>query len=296
MKVRGKEIAATSRSEIRPGRLGSLGSGNPQHRAMTSLKATGRLLGKSRRSKILEWLREEGSARVSILAAAFNVSEVTVRQDLEKLEADGHIIREHGGAYLKSVPDQVRAMALHHQENREAKRRIGRAAAALVEDGETVILDAGSTTTEVAANLFGRRDMTVITNALNIALMLGAEPGFEVHMTGGHFKAPTLSLSGECSASFFDGLYAQKLFLATAALDVEGGLTYPALSDIAVKRAMIRSAQSVILVADSSKIGARSFCVLGGLDDVNVLITDDGIKEKNRKAIEAAGVQVIVTR
>src|SRR5690606_28108699 len=150
----------------------------------------------------------------SVLAAAFEVSEVTVRQDLEKLEADGHIVRQHGGAYLKSVPDQVRAMALQHQENRDAKRRIGRAAAALVEDGETIILDSGSTTTEVAANLFGRRDMTVITNALNIALMLGAEPGFEVHMTGGHFKAPTLSLSGERSADFFNGLYAQKLFLA----------------------------------------------------------------------------------
>lgn len=263
---------------------------------MSRRGAGGRLLGESRRGKILEWLREEGSARVSALAAAFDVSEVTVRQDLEKLEADGHIVREHGGAYLKSVPDQVRAMALHHQENREAKRRIGRAAATLVEDGETIIIDSGSTTTEVAANLFGRRDMTVITNALNIALMLGAEPGFEVHMTGGHFKAPTLSLSGERAASFFDGLYAQKLFLATGALDVEGGLTYPALADIAVKRAMIRSAQSVFLVADSSKIGARSFCVLGGLEDVDVLVTDDAIRDEHRKAIEAEGVRVIVSR
>jgi DeoR/GlpR family transcriptional regulator of sugar metabolism len=265
-------------------------------RRVSNRKKNGRLLGESRRRKILEWLREEGSARVSVLAEAFAVSEVTVRQDLEKLEADGHIVRQHGGAYLKSVPDQVRAMALQHQENREAKRRIGRAAAAMVEDGETIILDSGSTTTEVAANLFGRRDMTVITNALNIALMLGAEPGFEVHMTGGHFKAPTLSLSGERSADFFNGLYAQKLFLATAALDVEGGLTYPALSDIAVKRAMIRSAQRVIVVADSSKIGARSFCVLGGLDDVDVLVTDDGIDEGQRRAIEAADVEVVVAR
>lgn len=296
VKGRGEDIRATSRAETRPGEGGSAHAGRPERRFVSSRKAAGRLLGESRRSKILEWLREEGSARVSVLAEAFDVSEVTVRQDLEKLEADGHIVREHGGAYLKSVPDQVRAMALHHQENREAKQRIGRAAAALVQDGETIIIDSGSTTTEVAANLFGRRDMTVITNALNIALMLGAEPGFDVHMTGGHFKAPTLSLSGERSADFFDGLYAQKLFLATAALDVEGGLTYPALSDIAVKRAMIGSAQRVFLVADSSKIGARSFCVLGGLDDVGVLVTDDGIKNEHRKAIEAAGVEVIVAK
>lgn len=253
-----------------------------------------RLLGEARRSRILDWLREEGSARVSVLAQAFSVSEVTVRQDLEKLESDGHIVREHGGAYLKTVPDQVRAMALEHQENRTEKQLIGRAAAALVADGDTIILDSGSTTTEAASNLIGRRDITVITNALNIALMLGAEPGFDVHMCGGHFKAPTLSLSGERSADFFDGLFAQKLFLATGAVDVSLGLTYPSLSDIAVKRAMIDSAQSVYLLADSSKIGQKSFCVLGGLDKIDVMITDGGIPTEDRTALEAAGVEVIV--
>lgn len=253
-----------------------------------------RLLGEMRRGRMLDWLREEGSARVSVLSQAFAVSEVTVRQDLQKLEADGHIAREHGGAYLKSVPQQVRAMALAHQENREAKQRIGRAAAALVADGETIILDSGSTTTEVAANLLGRHDMTVITNALNIALMLGAEPGFDVHMSGGQFKAPTLSLSGERSADYFRDLYAQKLFLATGALDVGSGLSYPSLSDIALKRAMIHSAQSICLVADSSKIGVRSFCVLGGLDRVDTLVTDSGIGNDDRRAIEAAGVKIII--
>jgi DeoR/GlpR family transcriptional regulator of sugar metabolism len=253
-----------------------------------------RLLGETRRNKILEWLQEEGSARVRVLADAFSVSEVTVRQDLERLEADGHVVREHGGAFLKSVPQQVRAMVLHHQENRDAKERIGRAAAALVHDGETVILDSGSTTTEVAANLIGRRDLTIITNALNIALMLGAEPGFEVHMTGGHFKAPTLSLSGERSADYFRGLFVQKLFLATAAIDLEAGLTYPALSDIPVKQAMISAAERVCLVADSSKIGARSFSALGGLELVHILVTDSGIRDEDRKAIEAAGVEIIV--
>ena len=261
---------------------------------MRSKKKASRLLGETRRSRILEWLREEGSARVSVLAQAFAVSEVTVRQDLEKLEAEGQIVREHGGAYLKSVPDQVRAMALEHQENRDAKQRIGRAAAALVDDGETIILDSGSTTTEVAANLLGHSDVTVITNALNIALMLGGEPGFDVHMSGGHFKAPTLSLSGDRSADFFNGLFAQKLFLATGAVDIESGLTYPALSDIPVKRAMIDSAQEIYLVADSSKIGERSFCVLGGLEKLDAMITDDGIRDEDRKAIEAAGVEVIV--
>jgi len=253
-----------------------------------------RLLGETRRNKIMEWMLEEGSARVSVLAEAFAVSEVTVRQDLEKLEAEGHIVREHGGAYLKSVPQQVRAMSLQHQENSRAKKLIGRAAAAYVSDGDTIILDSGSTTTEVAANLIGRRNLTAITNALNIALMLGAEPSIDVHMTGGHFKAPTRSLSGERSAEFFHGLYAQTLFLATAALDIESGLTFPALSDLAVKNAMINAAHRICLVADSSKIGARSFCSLCGLDRIDILITDDGISDEHRKQIKAAGVDVVI--
>lgn len=292
--TRRDKAAASAGTDVAGARGGPGGGGRAAGNPAAAAAAPSRLLGETRRARMLEWLREEGSARVSALAAAFDVSEVTVRQDLEKLEAEGHIVREHGGAYLKSVPDQVRAMALQHQGHRAAKQAIGRAAAALVNDGETIILDSGSTTTEVAANLFGRRDMTVITNALNIALMLGGEPGFDVHMTGGHFKAPTLSLSGEKSAEYFRGLYAQKLFLATAALDPESGLTYPALSDIAVKRAMIESAETIYLVADSSKIGARSFCVLGGMEPIDALVTDTGISDAQRTAIEAAGVKVIV--
>ncbi|MEP1445255.1 MAG: DeoR/GlpR family DNA-binding transcription regulator [Paraglaciecola sp.] len=261
---------------------------------MKDNKPKGRQFGEIRRNKMLDWLREEGSERVSVFAEAFGVSEVTVRHDLEKLENDGHVVREHGGAFLKSVPDQVRSMALGHQENTDVKQKIGQATAKLVSNGETIILDSGSTTTAVASHLIDKKEVTVITNALNIALMLGAEPEFDVHMSGGHFKAPTLSLSGERSADYFKGLFAQKLFLATAALDIENGLTYPSMSDIAVKRAMMDAAQSIILVADSSKIGSRSFCRLGGLESIDILITDSGIQDEYRLAIETAGVQVII--
>lgn len=261
------------------------------------MSATGsrpRLLGEARRARMLAWLQEEGSARVRELAEVFEVSDVTVRQDLEALEAQGHVTREHGGAFLNSVPQQVRAMALHNAGQMEAKRLIGMAAAALVEDGTSIILDAGSTTTQVAAHLGGRQDITLITNALNIALMLGGQPGFDVHMTGGHFKAPTLSLSGERSAEYLRGLFVDRLFLATAAIDVTAGLTYPALSDLPVKRAMIEAARETVLVADSTKIGARSFTALGGLELIDVLVTDNGIASSQRAAIEAAGVRVIV--
>jgi len=252
------------------------------------------LLAQPRRQMILDWLQEEGSARVRDLSEAFSVSEATVRQDLERLEAEGQIVREHGGAFLKSVPQQVRAMALHHLVNMDAKSRIGATAAALVLDGETVILDSGSTTTEIAKFLGKRQNLNVITNALNIALTLGAQPSFSVHVTGGQFKAPTLSLSGEKAADFFKGIYAEKLFLAAAAVSLDAGLTYPSVADLYVKRAMIESASHTYLVVDSTKIGKKAFASLGGIELIDTLITDDGITAADRKVFEKADVEVMI--
>jgi len=252
------------------------------------------LLAEPRRQRILEWLQEEGSARVRELSAAFGVSEPTIRQDLERLETDGLIHREHGGAFLKSVPQQVQSLSLHHVENMEAKSRIGAAAAQLVGDGETIIIDSGTTTTQFAEHLKDRQNLNLITNALNIALMLGANPTNTVHMPAGQFKAPTLSLSGEKGSDFFVGIYAQKLFLATAGISFDAGLTYPAIGDIYVKRAMIKASTQVFLLADSSKIGKTSFSSLGPVDLVHTLITDEGIRPAEVKAFEDRGISVVI--
>ena len=254
------------------------------------------LLAEPRRMKILEWLQEEGSARVRDLSAAFAVSEATIRQDLERLDADGYITREHGGAYLKSVPQQVESLSLHHVQNMDRKLKIGQAAAALVGDSETIIIDSGTTTTQFAENLRPRQDLNIITNALNIALLLGGNPTNTVHMPAGQFKAPTLSLSGEKSVDFFVGIYAEKLFLATAGISFDAGLTYPAIGDIYVKRAMIKAASKVYLLADSTKIGRMSFSSLGGVELVHTLITDDGISAEDVAGFEKRGIEVIVAR
>ena len=254
----------------------------------------GNLLAETRRRRILDWLQEEGSARVRVLGEAFGVSEPTIRQDLERLEADGYIVREHGGAFLATMPQQVQALALHHLVNMDAKRAIGRVAASLVKDGETIILDAGSTTTEVTRNLMKRQDLHVITNALNIAFILGANPSCTIHMPGGQFKAPTLSLSGEKSAGYFENVFAEKLVLATAGASLDAGLTFPAFADLYVKRAMIKAAREIILVADSTKIGRVSFAVLGPITLVNRLITDAGIGDEDRRAIEKMGIEVTI--
>jgi DeoR/GlpR family transcriptional regulator of sugar metabolism len=254
------------------------------------------LLSEPRRRRILEWIQEEGAARVRDLSAAFHVSEATIRQDLERLEAEGQITREHGGAYLNPVATAAGTMLLHHQDNMDKKARIGALAASLVSDGETLILDAGTTTTEVASRLVNRKNLTVITNALNIAIILGAVPGFAVHMPGGQFRAPTLSLSGDKSVEYFRNIFAGKLFLATAGVSLDTGLTYPSFADLQLKEAMIKAASHVYLVADSTKINKSAFTRLGSLEVVHTFITDDGISDADARALEARGITLLIAR
>lgn len=252
------------------------------------------MLANQRRDKILELLEEDGSAKVINLARLFKVTEVTIRQDLEKLEKDGLITREHGGAYLKNVKDQVQTFSLAHQENMEKKEKIALKCLEFIEPGDTIILDSGSTTTEVAKKLKGMKNLTVITNALNIALMLGAEPGIEVVVTGGEFKPPTLSLTGQKAADFFKGLHVQKLFLATAGISLKAGLTYPSISDIVVKKAMIDAADTTYLVADSTKIDKAAFASLGALSLIDYIITDASIGEKQKKVFLDNEIELII--
>ncbi len=254
------------------------------------------LLAEPRRRRILEWIEEEGAARVRDLASAFQVSEATIRQDLERLETEGQITREHGGAFLNPVAHQVGAMILHHQDNMDKKAKIGALAASLVKDNETIILDAGTTTTEVAIRLVGRKNLTVITNALNIGIVLGSVPGFAVHMPGGQFKAPTLSLSGDKCVEYFRSIFAGKLFLATAGVALDTGLTYPSFADLELKEAMIKAASHVYLVADSTKINKSSFTRLGSLEVVHTFVTDDGISDTDAKEFESRGIEVLIAR
>ncbi|PLW78012.1 alkaline phosphatase [Cohaesibacter celericrescens] len=252
------------------------------------------MLGETRRKKILDLLMEEGSARVAKLSEMFHVSEPTIRQDLEKLEAEGHIVREHGGAFSKSMPKQVQQLALHHLDHLDKKEAIGRKAAELIEDGDTIILDAGSTTTMIANHLGEKRRLKVMTNALNIVFIMGQEPSHSIHVTGGEFKAPTLSLSGEKAGAFFENMFAQKLFLAVGGLSFEAGLTYPGFNDLHVKSAMINSAAHIYLVADSSKLGEVSFASLGGIELVHSLIIDSGLSDADKKRFEDRGIEVII--
>ena len=252
------------------------------------------MLAIQRKEKILDLLKEDGSAKVIDLARIFKVTEVTIRQDLEKLEKEGLVVREHGGAYLKNVEDQVRNFSLVNQEKLKEKESIAQKCLDFIHPGDVIILDSGSTTTEIARKLKSMNQLTVITNALNIAVMLGANPNIEVVMTGGEFKPPTLSLTGQKAADFFSGLNVKKLFLATAGISLKSGLTYPSISDLVVKKAMIDAAETSYLVADSSKIGKSAFASLGALSLIDYIITDKGVEEKHKQVFRENDIELII--
>lgn len=246
-----------------------------------------------RRKDILNLIQEDGHAKVQKLAKIFNVSEVTIRQDLEVLERMGYIQREHGGAFLKDVGDFAKTGRLFNRTHMEEKEEIAKKAVKLINEGDCIILDSGSTTTELAKLLVQYQNLTVATNALNIALLLGENPGINLIVSGGEFKAPTLSLSGELAASAFKNIHVQKLFLATAGISSDMMLTYPSFSDLAVKSAMIRAADKIYLLADSSKFGVTSFASLGRISLVDTVITDNKISTEQIDFFKELNVELM---
>lgn len=248
-----------------------------------------------RRDKILEMIREDGTVTVKQLTETFGLTEATLRTDLRMLQKAGFVQRYHGGATLMTGKQNSGAMLLERQIHMEAKQAIGRLAAQHIENGDTVIFDSGTTTTAIADHLGHIRRLSVVTTAVNIALKLGGEPGVNILLTGGSFKFPTLSTSGDKAASFFENVLAEKLFLATACISPRLGLSFPSETDIKVKSAMINSASTVYVVADSSKIDKVSmFALPCDWQQIHCLITDSGISPAQVAAFEALGVTVLV--
>ena len=246
-----------------------------------------------RRQEILNLIREDGHAKVQNLSKIFKVSEVTIRQDLEALESQGFIQREYGGAFLKDVGTFAKTGTLFNKAHLEEKQQIAKKAVKLIQDGDSIILDSGSTTTELAKLLVQFKSLNVITNALNIAFILGENPGINLIVSGGEFKAPTLSLTGDMAATAFKNIHVGKCFLATAGISSDMQLTYPSLSDLVVKSAMIRAAEKVYLLADSSKLGYSSFAALGRINLIDSLITDENLPEDKLQTLKDMNIEVL---
>ena len=248
-----------------------------------------------RRERITAIVAREGAARVADLSQMFGVSEVTIRNDLESLARQGVLVRDHGGAIANSGSTLALAFGQRAQHNEEIKRRIGYAAAQLVQAGDTIIMDAGTTLMEMAKSLSNYSPLTVVTNALNVATQVGSLPDVNIILAGGALSRETISTIGALAERDLNDLIVDKLFLGAHVVDVEAGVSDVSVEVARVKMAMIRAARQVILLADSSKWGQKAFARVVPLSHVHTVITDVGLAAATIKQLEKLGTSVIVT-
>jgi len=255
----------------------------------------GALFVEERKMKILEFIEEHRKATVVELCQQFKVSSATIRNDLRDLETTGLLIRTHGGAMVKTKTGLEPDMSLRKVQNLEEKRRIAEAALRLVEDGDTIILDTGTTTYELARLLGEKRDLTVVTNDLPIALLLEDFESVRVVLVGGMVRKKF-----HCTvASSFSGMNAlsdltvDKAFMAANGFSLEKGASTPDMNHSETKKLMISIAARVILLFDSSKMGRNSFAIFAPLDKIDAIVTDF-LREEERRLMEESGIEPIV--
>lgn len=252
------------------------------------------MYAEERRQLIAERARRVGRVEVATLATELDVTTETVRRDLTDLEHRGLLRRVHGGAIpverLRSEPDVAERAVRQADE----KARIAAAALAELPAGGTIILDAGTTTGALASLLPNDRPLTVVTNAVTIALTVSTRPNIELHLVGGRVRGRTLATVEDWALRTLDALAVDVAFVATNGLTVERGLTTPDPAEAAVKRALVRSGRRVVLLADHSKIGQDHFVRFAELGDVDRFITDAGIDPRDRDEFVAAGLEVVL--
>lgn len=262
---------------------------------MESAAKTDRLLSEERRRKILEVLDRQDQVTVSDLVERFGISAVTARADLDALAAMGALVRSHGGAVKPATPAPDYPLDFKENLHRGEKRRIGKAAAQLIEPGETVIMDSGTTTVEVARALkaLPTRPVTVITNALNVAYELGNAAQVPVIMLGGMLRPNSYCLVGPQAENTLRDLNADHLFLGVDGLNPEVGPSTPDILEAQLNAMMIRVARQVTVVADSTKFRKRSLCAIARMEAIHRIITDDGVPPAILSMLKARGVEVL---
>jgi DeoR/GlpR family transcriptional regulator of sugar metabolism len=240
-----------------------------------------------RRKEILDAVRS-GAMHVSELAASFGVSEMTVRRDLHALAREGKLERVRGGAVSAGREPPFEQTAV---ERFEAKDRIGAAAAALVEDGQTVMIDIGTTTLQAARHLH-QRDITVVTSSLAAYEELVGDPAIELLLPGGVVRRNYRSLVGVIAEDSLRKIRADILFLGTSAVDAELGVWDTTMIEVPIKRAMIEAADRVVLLADAEKFSMTGLVWITGASSLDQIVTDGPVPAACEPAIEASGVEV----
>ncbi len=246
-----------------------------------------------RHQEILSRARTEGRVDVAALAAALDVTAETIRRDLTALERRGLVRRVHGGAIPierlgiePGIADRERLLS-------GEKERIAKAALDEVPDGGAVILDAGTTTVRLAEMLPQDRELSVVTHALPVAMVLATRPNVTLHLLGGTIRGRTLAGVGAWTERSLAEVRADVTFLGTNGITVEDGLTTPDLAEAAVKRALVAAGRHVVVLADHTKVGRSDLARVASLAEVDLFITDTGLDDETAEAFEAAGPRVV---
>ena len=243
-----------------------------------------------RLGRILELLARDGTVTVSVLADELGVSEATVRRDLQALGDQRLLERSHGGAVAHGTAHEL---PVRYRTGRsDEKRRIAQAAAALVTDGMAIGLTGGTTTTEVARMLGLRQGLTVVTNALNIAVELAVRPDLKLIVAGGVARATSYELVGSLADATLRSVYVDIAFVGVDGVDAERGLTTQNEVEAATNRVLMDRANRTIVVADATKLGRVAFAEIAGIDRADQLITNDGADAEQLERLQAAGLAV----
>jgi DeoR family transcriptional regulator of aga operon len=247
-----------------------------------------------RRAKILDILEAEGHVSVQRLSKMFEISEVSIRKDLSHFEMKKLLIRTRGGGIKPVLVSFDLKVTEKSKKNFREKQKIGKKAVEFIKDGDSIILDSGSTIIELVKNLPDFERLTVITTSLPIADILCENENIRVVLPGGYLHKNMKSVVGNITEQTIQNFYCDILFLGADGIDVDYGLSTPTSEEASLARAMIKTAREVVVLADSSKFGRRSFAYMAPVSDIDTIITDENISDEDRAKLEGANVQVII--
>ncbi len=252
------------------------------------------MLIQERHQAILNLLEDQGSVTVTDLVNRYKCSEMTIRRDLDILEQQGYLRRVHGGAMTDRGRSYEPSFITRAAVNQELKERIGKAASDLVNPGDSLILDVGTTTLEIARHLVNKTELTIITPCFQIASVLAGNSNIRLILSGGILRPKELSMYGPVAERVFEDYYVDKLFLGAAGVDFAAGLTEFNLEDTLVKHAMLHSAKRVILTVDSTKFNRVAFTAIAPLKVVNTVVTDSNLEPAILSRLRKENITVIL--
>lgn len=250
------------------------------------------MFAEERQKEIVQMLKKTSSLKVADLSENFDVSESTIRRDLQEMQQKGMLTRTHGGAVGILPTSFEPSFREKESEKHDEKVKIGAIAASMVEDGDSIILDSGTTCLEIARHIMQQK-VTVITNSIDIASELSVKKNIELIVTGGSLRINTRAMVGQITEQILSKFRVDKAFIGANGVSIEEGITTPNYIEAQTKRAMINVANKVILVTDSTKFNKVCFSVICPLRVVSAIITSSDTDENIVKEYEDSGVEIL---